>query len=351
MMRSRRIVILVVAVLVLMPFSVVLGQSLAKNKLAPLLEGVTIAGHTLHLKQKAPAETSVPQDYRMLENLDPTKKAWAFTFLAGLGVANPKPDAVLLVVAWQTVENSGAAFNPLATTQEMYPQPKDPCWNSLPSMVCGVKNYTSLEQGIEASVKTVRNGYYPTLLAFLTGQANEYNPQEFDTWGSGGSAVQTKLNDLLKSSQKSVRSNPIALGTSPTAPCDYNVYVALEANNRALRHVVVPPGSTFSFNQTMGSPDPIPYVTCYVPGGNWCNLAARYAQAARGLGLIPKFQDHGAGDLGGGPENSVAIWNTDGTAGTNGTKQDLEITNTTTSTVHFDVEEAGGKVTIVASTS
>ena len=142
-------------------------------------------------------------------------------------------------------------------------------------------------------------------------------------------------------------SNPIAVGGDA---CGWNVQVALDARGGALRSVTLAPGETFSFNATMGDPGAIPYQTCAgVPGGNWCNLAARYAQAARAIGLVPRFHDHGVGDLGGGPENSVAIWNIGGQAGSVGGAQDLEITNTTGRIVTFRARDLGGAVAIVAS--
>lgn len=76
------------------------------------------------------------------------------------------------------------------------------------------------------------------------------------------------------------------------------------------------------------------------------NLAARYAQVARALGLTPIFEDHGVGDLGGGPENSVAIWNVGGQAGSAGDAQDLEITNTTGAAVTFRARVDGEQVVI-----
>jgi len=142
-------------------------------------------------------------------------------------------------------------------------------------------------------------------------------------------------------------SNPITVGGDA---CGWNVQVALDARGGALRNVSVAPGETFSFNATMGDPAAIPYQTCAgVPGGNWCNLAARYAQAARAIGLTPRFHDDGVGDLGGGPENSVAIWNIGGQAGSVGDAQDLEITNTTGRIVTFRARDLGGAVAIVAS--
>lgn len=140
-----------------------------------------------------------------------------------------------------------------------------------------------------------------------------------------------------------IASNPISLA----GDCGYNVQVALDASGGALWDVTLQPGETWSFNATMGNPAAIDYRMCAgVPGGNWCNLAARYAYVAEQLGLLRQFQDHGVGDLGGGPENSVAIWNEGGAAG----GQDLQITNTLDRPVRFQAQSDGGAVMIIGGT-
>jgi hypothetical protein len=88
-----------------------------------------------------------------------------------------------------------------------------------------------------------------------------------------------------------------------------------------------------------------------VLGGGWCNLAARYAQAARAAGLTPLFQDHGVGDMGGGPENSVLIWNVDGAAGNDGDRRDLLLRNDTGRAVVFRVVDAGGDAVAIEATA
>jgi murein DD-endopeptidase MepM/ murein hydrolase activator NlpD len=94
-----------------------------------------------------------------------------------------------MVVAWQNGENTGAAFNPLATTQTA---PGATCWNKLPSMPCGVKNYTSREQGLQATVETLTNGFYPNILAGLqtNNPAQVLNDGELATWGTGRGLVE-----------------------------------------------------------------------------------------------------------------------------------------------------------------
>jgi hypothetical protein len=140
-------------------------------------------------------------------------------------------------------------------------------------------------------------------------------------------------------------SNPISIDHSAFG---VNVRAALIANGNALQNVTIQPGETWSFNASVGNPDQLSLATIVHPGDGWCNLAARYAQVARPLGLTPQFEDHHAGDLGGGPENSVAIWNINGQPGSDGEKQDLEITNTLQRSVHFQAQQTDAGVVIVA---
>ncbi len=119
-----------------------------------------------------------------------------------------------------------------------------------------------------------------------------------------------------------------------------NVRAALNASNGYLQNFTIRPGEVWSFNASVGNPDLLNLATIVHAGDGWCNLAARYAQVARSLGLDPVFQDHGLGDIGGGPENSVAIWNTGGVAGFDNGAQDLIIENTRSRSVHFAIQNA-----------
>lgn len=143
----------------------------------------------------------------------------------------------------------------------------------------------------------------------------------------------------------SMASNPIAAGSDAFG---INIRAALNANNGALRHVTINPGATWSFNASVGNPNLLVLATIVHAGDGWCNLAARYAQVGRQAGLLPRFQDHEVGDLGGGPENSVAIWNVEGLPGTIDGRQDLELTNPTNQRIVLDAIENNDTVTIVA---
>ncbi len=74
---------------------------------------------------------------------------WARMLLESLG-APTCPDNLVVMVAWETAEGTAARWNPLATTLRM---PGSTSFNSV-----GVQSYVSLEQGLRATVLTLRNG-------------------------------------------------------------------------------------------------------------------------------------------------------------------------------------------------
>lgn len=78
-----------------------------------------------------------------------TYEAWARGFLGSLG-APTCDDNVVLVVTWQTAESTQAWFNPLATTHDMEGAG---IFNS-----SGVRNYVSVDQGLQASRDTLEGG-------------------------------------------------------------------------------------------------------------------------------------------------------------------------------------------------
>jgi len=86
--------------------------------------------------------------------------AWASSFLTALGAPTSR-DNLVAVVAWEAAEGTLATWNPLATTKAM---PGATVYNSH-----GVKNYSSKEQGIEASILTLRlSGHgYEAIVASL----------------------------------------------------------------------------------------------------------------------------------------------------------------------------------------
>ena len=89
-----------------------------------------------------------------------------FTWAQALLVAMRLPvtaDNVAAITAWEMAEGghwyNTAYYNPLNTTQGM---PGAKVFNSV-----GVKAYTSWKQGLEATVKTLKNGYYGSIIDAL----------------------------------------------------------------------------------------------------------------------------------------------------------------------------------------
>ncbi len=294
----------------------------------------------------SPAPAYGPVGYQPVD----IREQRAMELLAALGNAQPTYDIISEVVSWSLAEDSGSGAldrnNPWNTTM---------CgFNMVGSInadgACGVGHYATPADGIAANAATLAQGNFADVRnALLSNDVDGFKRALWSSqWAAShydyGAAWPAYQYDKMTRQDDKMTSNPIALSNDT---CGWNVRVALDANSGALQHVILQPNETFSFNATMGDPAVVEYHTCAgVPGGNWCNLAARYAQVARSIGLTPQFQDHGVGDLGAGAENSVAIWNEGGIAGVG---QDLLITNTTGRVVTFQAQQHGDSVVIVGS--
>jgi hypothetical protein len=77
------------------------------------------------------------------------------------GDANSGIGNVYALLAWMKAEGGSAHFNPMNTTQKAS--------GSTPYNSAGVQNYTSWNQGIQATVATLTNGSYGPVLAALRG--------------------------------------------------------------------------------------------------------------------------------------------------------------------------------------
>jgi hypothetical protein len=91
-----------------------------------------------------------------------TPDSWAQALLGQLGIAATSED-VRAIVAWERAEgghwSNSARFNPLNTTQQ---EPGSAPMNSV-----GVQAYTSWDQGLAATVQTLKNGRYEGVLVAL----------------------------------------------------------------------------------------------------------------------------------------------------------------------------------------
>jgi hypothetical protein len=82
--------------------------------------------------------------------------------------------------AWRQSEGSGGKYNPFNTTWDL---PGSTNANSV-----GVKNYKSLEDGMKATIKTLRNGLYTCIVDGLVndiGAAEIAKCESLKTWGTG----------------------------------------------------------------------------------------------------------------------------------------------------------------------
>lgn len=91
----------------------------------------------------------------------PDRLNFAHAILSKLGMPlTPENERVML--AWQQGEGTAAAFNPLATTDHAPGSTSFNDNNGTP-----VQNFTSFEQGVDTTVKTLTNGRYGNILAAL----------------------------------------------------------------------------------------------------------------------------------------------------------------------------------------
>jgi hypothetical protein len=103
------------------------------------------------------------------------------------------------LVAWMQAEGSKALNNPLATTQP-YAGATD--FNS-----AHVKNYKTLTDGIDATVKTLKNGKYPGIVAGLA------NGTSAETIASAVVASPWGTGPAVRALVPQVRSNPLKFDT------------------------------------------------------------------------------------------------------------------------------------------
>jgi hypothetical protein len=82
--------------------------------------------------------------------------------------------------AWRQAEGKAGTFNPFNTTWDL---PNSTNFNKV-----GVKNYTTLEDGMVATVKTIKNGRYNCILQGLRddiGADKISKCESLKTWGTG----------------------------------------------------------------------------------------------------------------------------------------------------------------------
>lgn len=268
---------------------------------------------------------------------------WRTELLHELGNDNPTLETLNFIEAWHRAEGAAEeCHNPFNTTLDRF---NAPSINSV-----GVKCYATYEQGVQATIETLNGsyrGYYEIREGIRTNDpALALNGLESSPWGTSTVVVKEVYDNLSVSGSvhvDSVSSPSRVSNVLNTSGCmGVNINAALQRGN--LTRAAIAPGYRWSFNEAWGNVNEADYVTCGgVSGGGLCNLAALFAQVARQEGLEVNFQDHGLGDIGGGSENSVMIWNTSGQGG----DADLTITNPTSRTVTLQVVINGDTAQVI----
>lgn len=122
-----------------------------------------------------------------MPNGDPTPEQWAAAVLKRLGV-RPKPGAIQALTGWTKAEgghwNNTARYNPLNTTQNM-PGSGDTGSQG------NISVYRDWDQGIDATVKTLRNGRYGGIIRALKAGDPGRVASAIDAspWGTHGDLV------------------------------------------------------------------------------------------------------------------------------------------------------------------
>ncbi len=176
-----------------------------------------------------------------------TRSQFAEQTLLQVGIA-PTYNVVDALVAWMSMENTLAFNNPLSTERIMNMSETD--FNS-----AGVKNYPSVQIGLEATGDTLKNGYYGPLLTAMTtdNYANVVNAVDSSPWGTRGVAGVVTSADLWN--------HPIA-SQDELPPC------------------------SFTFGEVPATPAPAPVPTpppsisyTIQPGDNIWSIAQKYLNA------------------------------------------------------------------------
>lgn len=186
------------------------------------------------------------------------------------------------------------------------------------------------------------------------------------SWRSTNRIIANDGGTVLQAVQDNGTKIPFGDAQSVSAPITadrgndfgYNVAQALDNSNGALRNVTIKNGEQWSFNEAMGVPsDDLKWVSG-VWGGGWCDLACRYVQALKGLGLHIThgtqldaddivFLQHGGIHLNNCTvDESPYIWSA-GYKGFDNAMQDLIVNNRTGKTIRLiAVDNGDGTVSI-----
>lgn len=143
-----------------------------------------------------------------------TYEEYANALCAKMGWAAPMQN-IDAIVAWAAAENSEAVFNPLDTERVESP---DTNYNA-----AGVKDYTSLEEGLQAVADTLNNGLYPAVLqSFKFQNTAEVTAQQIDQspWGTKDvvGVLSNVVGDRASYYSRLVNEGPAAVPTPTVDP-------------------------------------------------------------------------------------------------------------------------------------
>jgi hypothetical protein len=163
-------------------------------------------------------------------------------------------------------------------------------------------------------------------------------------------------NKVIITSDAQSVSAPISQDS--TTDFGLNVKSALNARNGALRNITIKDGEQWSFNETVGNPDTLDLAIIVNKGDGWCDLACRYIQVFKGLGLhISHGSDVNSDDIvflqhGGISlysctyDESPYIWSA-GNKGFDNGMQDLVVNNRTGKTIKISVVDNKDKTATI----
>jgi len=136
---------------------------------------------------------------------------WQAQILHGIG-APVTPQNLLYLNDWARAEGGSASNNPFNTTQ---PAAGAGSYNSV-----GVRNYGSPQQGIQATIQTLKNGRYGGIIGALqqgTSARAAADALAASPWGTG-SLVQKMLGGGQSGSLPAMMSPPVSPGGAGRAP-------------------------------------------------------------------------------------------------------------------------------------
>ena len=147
-----------------------------------------------------------------------TRETFAEALISALGYPLTKL-SVQDVMSWEQAEggawNGGAKYNPLNTTEPMTGATD---FNSV-----GVKNYTSWDQGLAATVKTLTNGHYTDILNDLAiGGTQDFGVDVGNSpWGTETFTVTGQPIKNLTDPSNNLAPGPSLTDTTPPTLSDY----------------------------------------------------------------------------------------------------------------------------------